>query len=63
MHERYIVQGIQSNILITFEESFNDKDDALDVGEKLLKTDEFEGDSVRIITFENELVWESSRPI
>lgn len=62
MHERYIVQGIQSNILITFEESFDDKDDALGVGAKLLKAVEFEGDSVRVITYDGELVWQSSRP-
>lgn len=61
MHEQYIVQGIMSNIFICFEDSFQKKDEALGVGEKLLKASDFEGDSVRVITHDGELVWESKR--
>lgn len=61
MHEQYILQGIMKDIIICFEDSYKQKDVAVGKGENLLKAADFEGDSVRVITSDGELVWESRR--
>lgn len=59
MYEDYIIQGIMSGILICNEFSLADEGDARREAHKLLNDATFEGDSVRIITRDGELVWDS----
>ncbi len=60
MYETYIIQGIQSGAFILFEDSRADEGEAKKEARKLLKDPTFEGDSVRIITVDGELVWDSN---
>lgn len=55
----YVIQGIQLDCLIQVEFSREDKDEAVIEAENLLNSPTFEGDSVRIITRDGELVWDS----
>ena len=60
MYEDYIIQGIMSGILICHEESVAEENKARVIADKLLKDPTFEGNSVRIITRDGELVWDSN---
>jgi hypothetical protein len=59
MHEMYVIQGINSGF-ISEEFSMADEDKALLAAKGLLKSATFEGTSVRVITRDGELVWDSS---
>jgi hypothetical protein len=57
----YVVQGSWSDGRISEEFGMNDEKAAVAAAKKLLKDPTFEGDSVRVITRDGELVW-SSKP-
>lgn len=59
MHEDFIIQGIMSDVLICNEFSRADEEVARREARALLNDATFEGDSVRIITRDGELVWDS----
>ncbi len=59
MYEMYIIQGIMSGAFITEELSVDDETQARLLGKGMLKSPTFEGDSVRIITRDGEMVWDS----
>lgn len=59
MYEMYIIQGIMSGAFITEELSVDDEQQARTIGKGMLNNPTFEGDSVRIITRDGELVWDS----
>lgn len=61
MHNDYIIQGIMSGVLICEEFSVSEEATARTEAQKMLNRLDFEGDSVRIITCDGELVWESTR--
>lgn len=58
MHEMYVIQGINGGF-ISEEWSVDDEGLAMREVDKLLKSLTFEGDRVRIITRDGELVWDS----
>jgi hypothetical protein len=60
MYEDFIIQGIMSGVLVCNEFSLADEGDARREARKLLNDATFEGDSVRIITRDGELVWDSN---
>lgn len=53
----YVIQGIMSDILICMELSVDEESKAIIVAKGLLNDPTFEGDSVRVITRDSELVW------
>lgn len=61
MHEMYVIQGIMSGSFICDEFSMDDEGEARTAADELLKSNIFEGDSVRIITRDGELVWDSNQ--
>lgn len=60
MHGDYIIQGLMSGVLVCEELSMDDPDQARTVAKGMLKRPDFEGDSVRIITRDGELVCDSA---
>lgn len=61
MHEMYVVQGIKGGCSIECEFSLAEEDKALLAARGLLKDPTFEGDSVRVITRDGEMVWDSKQ--
>ena len=60
----YIIQGLYSGsggYLAGSSFGFDEEDVALDEAKKLLRSSHFEGDYVRVITRDGELVWDSRR--
>lgn len=58
MHEMYVIQGINGGF-ISEEWSVDEESAARTAASKLLSSPIFEGDQVRIITRDGELVWDS----
>jgi len=54
----YIVQGAYNNGRVTTEIHFDDEEEAVREAKRLLRSNYFEGDNVRVITVDGELVWE-----
>jgi len=61
MHETYVIQGIMSGSILCDEFSMSDEGKARLAAKGLLMSPMFEGDSVRIITCDGELVWDSKQ--
>lgn len=59
MYEMYIIQGLMSKSFITEEFSVDDETQACLLAKGMLASPTFEGDSVRVITRDGELVWDS----
>jgi len=59
MHEAYIIQGLWVGGIICDEFSMAEELSAVLAAKGLLQSNTFEGDSVRVITSDGELVWES----
>lgn len=55
----YVIQGIYDNGTISDEYGYDDEDKAVREAEKLANSSLFEGDYVRVITRDGELVWDS----
>lgn len=63
MHEMYIIQGIIYGLFICIEYSVANEAQAYKEADKLLNSPTFNGDSVRIITRDSELLWCKQREI
>ncbi len=56
----YVIQGIMSGVLLCHEDSRDTAVEAIMEARSVLKNPTFEGESVRVITLEGELVWDSA---
>lgn len=59
MDPDYVVQGLYFDSTLSREDGSDNEDEAVTIAKTMVKDPTFEGDYVRIITRDGELVWDS----